>query len=85
MKSKKTNHRKLTGTARKLASKYIAEEIETRQYPRSQAVAIGISRARREAELKSEAARKPRFREKSHTSKLTHLIKKYRLSRAQKA
>jgi hypothetical protein len=53
VKAKKTNRLKLTGTARKLASKYIEEEIETGQYPRSQAVAIGISRARREASLKS--------------------------------
>jgi hypothetical protein len=66
VKTKKTNRLKLTGTARKLASKYIAEEIETGQYPRSQAVAIGISRARREASLKS------------NTSKLTRLLTKYR-------
>lgn len=39
---------KLRGRARSLASKYIAEEERTRQYPRKQAIAIGISRAREE-------------------------------------
>ena len=38
--------RKLTSKERKLASRYIAEEIETEKYPRKQAIAIGISRAR---------------------------------------
>jgi len=42
--SKKIRTR-LTGKVRELASKYIAEEIETDQYPRKQAIAIGISRA----------------------------------------
>jgi hypothetical protein len=37
---------KLRGKTRTLASKYIAEEMETKKYPRSQAIAIGISRAR---------------------------------------
>lgn len=41
----KKSYRKLTARERKLASKYIPEEIETGQYPRKQAVAIGISRA----------------------------------------
>jgi hypothetical protein len=39
---------KLKGKTRELASKYIAEEVRTGKYGRSQAVAIGISRARRE-------------------------------------
>ena len=38
--------RNLTSKERKLASRYIAEEIETEKYPRKQAIAIGISRAR---------------------------------------
>lgn len=37
--------RKLTREERKLASRYIPEEIETKQYPRKTAIAIGISRA----------------------------------------
>jgi hypothetical protein len=44
MKTKKK--KKLTGRERKLASRYIAEEIETGRYPRKQAIAIGISRAK---------------------------------------
>ena len=44
MKTRKRT--KLTGKTRELASKFIAEEIETRKYPRKQAIAIGISRAR---------------------------------------
>lgn len=45
---KKTSKKqpKLRGKIRDLASKYIAEEIETKKYPRAQAIAIGISRAR---------------------------------------
>jgi hypothetical protein len=39
---------KLKGKTRELASRYIAEEVRTGKYGRSQAVAIGISRARRE-------------------------------------
>jgi hypothetical protein len=42
----KTKKRKLTAEERKLASRYIAEEIETGKYPHKQAIAIGISRAR---------------------------------------
>ena len=38
--------KKLTAREKKLASRYIAEEIETGKYPRKQAIAIGISRAR---------------------------------------
>lgn len=37
---------KLRGKTKTLASKYIAEEMKTKQYPRKQAIAIGISRAR---------------------------------------
>jgi hypothetical protein len=46
--TKKTSKKqpKLRGKTRALASKYIAEEIETKKYPRAQAIAIGISRAR---------------------------------------
>jgi hypothetical protein len=40
---------KLRGRTRDRASKYIAEEMRTRKYPRKQAIAIGISRARSEA------------------------------------
>lgn len=39
---------KLRDQARELASKFIAEEIRTGKYPRKQAIAIGISRARRQ-------------------------------------
>ena len=42
----KAKTRKLTDREKKLASQYIAEEIETGKYPRKQAIAIGISRAR---------------------------------------
>ena len=45
--------RKLTSKERKLASRYIAEEIETEKYPRKQAIAIGISRARAAAKKTS--------------------------------
>jgi Family of unknown function (DUF6496) len=38
--------KKLTRGERELASRYIAEEIETQKYPRKQAIAIGLSRAR---------------------------------------
>jgi dethiobiotin synthetase len=37
----------LTAGQKACASKFIAEEMETGKYPRAQAVAIGISRARR--------------------------------------
>jgi len=46
MNKEKTKKKKLTGRERDLASRYIAEEIETGKYPRKQALAIGISRAR---------------------------------------
>ena len=45
--------RKLTSKEKKLASRYIAEEIETEKYPRKQAIAIGISRARATAKKTS--------------------------------
>ena len=46
MNHKKAKHRrKLTREERKLASRYIPEEIKTKQYPRTTAIAIGISRA----------------------------------------
>ena len=44
--SKEKKMKKLTRRERKLASRYIAEEIETEKYPHKQAIAIGISRAR---------------------------------------
>ncbi len=44
MPSKK--YPKLKGKTRKLVGKYIAEEMRTKKYPRKQAIAIGISRAR---------------------------------------
>jgi len=52
MKSKKRQKKeypKLQGRAKKLASKYIAEEMNTRKYGRKQAIAIGLSRARTKA------------------------------------
>ncbi len=42
---------KLRGQTRELASKFIAEEIRTGKYPRKQAIAIGISRARRQEQV----------------------------------
>lgn len=50
MKTIRKNTEKLRGQTRELASKFIAEEIRTGKYPREQAIAIGISRARRQAE-----------------------------------
>jgi hypothetical protein len=50
MKTIRKNTKKLRGQTRELASKFIAEEIRTGKYPREQAIAIGISRARRQAE-----------------------------------
>jgi len=43
---RKQEKKKLRGEARSLASKFIAEEVRTGKYPREQAVAVGISRAR---------------------------------------
>jgi hypothetical protein len=47
MKPKKKKYPKLSPREKELASGFIAEEIEAGQYPQEQAVAIGISRARR--------------------------------------
>ena len=47
MKQRK-KYPKLRGRTKELASKYIAEEFRTGKYKRSQAIAIGISRARAE-------------------------------------
>ena len=46
---KRPKRAKLTGKSRELASEYVAEEVRTGKYPRAQAIAIGISRARSEA------------------------------------
>jgi hypothetical protein len=54
---KKTRPKKLTGKTRTLASKFIAEEVRTGKYPREQAVAIGISRARAAASATRRGAR----------------------------
>lgn len=43
---RKKTRTKLTRKEQKLASRYIAEEIRTKQYPHKQAIAIGLSRAR---------------------------------------
>ena len=58
--------RKLTSKEKKLASRYIAEEIETEKYPRKQAIAIGISRAR--------AATK----KTSHRRSIASIMKRYK-------
>ena len=42
----KKKRKKLTNEERRLASRFIPEEIRTKQYPRKQAIAIGLSRAR---------------------------------------
>jgi hypothetical protein len=53
---------KLAGRAKKLAGKYIAEEVSTGKYNLPQTVAIGISRAKRrvliEKAVKARLARK---------------------------
>lgn len=47
MKRQPTKKRpKLRGKVETLASKFIAEEMRTHKYPKQQAIAIGISRAR---------------------------------------
>jgi hypothetical protein len=38
---------KLRGRAREVASKFVGEEIRTGKYTRAQAIAIGLSRARK--------------------------------------
>jgi hypothetical protein len=58
--------RKLTAKEKRLASQYISEEIETRKYPRKQAIAIGISRARA-------AAKKT-----SHNHSIASIMKRYK-------
>jgi hypothetical protein len=63
----KKNRTKLTGKTRELASKFIAEEMETHRYPRKQAVAIGISRARRAVSKTSRTL-----------ARLEHLLAKYK-------
>jgi hypothetical protein len=48
--------KKLSVEARKLAGDFIAEEVRTVRYPRKQAVAVGLSRARAAAsELRRKA------------------------------
>ena len=46
MRRKLLKRPKLQNRTKELASEYIAEEMKTRQYPRKQAIAIGISRAK---------------------------------------
>lgn len=67
--AKKTGRKfpKLRGKTRELASKFIAEEVKTHQYSRKQAVAIGISRARRAVSKTSRTL-----------TRLEHLLTKYR-------
>jgi hypothetical protein len=47
--------KKLRGRTRELASKYVAEEVRTGKFPRRQAIAVGISRAREEARRRRRA------------------------------
>ena len=61
MKSSRKKYAKLRGRARALASKYVAEEVATGKYPRKQAVAIGLSRARK----KVKSSRDPKKSTKS--------------------
>ena len=63
MKHKK-KYPKLTPREKRLASKYIAEEVETGQYPCKQAIAIGISRAKAAAKGRSPKAKIERIMEK---------------------
>jgi len=44
--------KKLPKKAKKLVSKYISEEMKTGKYPHKQAIAIGISRARKKLNKK---------------------------------
>ena len=64
MTPKKTRA-KLRGKTRSLASKFIAEEMRTRKYPRPQAIAIGISRA------------KAKVKKESFETRLQAIIEKY--------
>jgi len=45
-KTKKRRYPKLTKKEREEASRFVAEEMRTGKYPREQAVAVGLSRAR---------------------------------------
>jgi len=49
------------GKTKTLASKYIAEEMKTKKYPRKQAIAIGISRAKTDAKKKQSVTRLKRL------------------------
>jgi hypothetical protein len=50
MKTKKTKkYPKMNRRAKEVSKRTVAEELETGKYPRRQAVAIGLSRARDEA------------------------------------
>jgi hypothetical protein len=64
MTTPKKKYPKLSPREKRLASGYIAEEMQTGQYPRKQAIAIGISQAR--------AAKKS-----SPRSKIASLIERY--------
>jgi hypothetical protein len=55
---------KLKGKTRELASRYIEEEMETHKYPRKQAIAIGISRAREKVKKDSKLAELQRLVDK---------------------
>jgi hypothetical protein len=59
---------KKRGKARDLASDFIAEEMRTKKYPRKQAIAIGISRARAASKKATEDA------------KFKAILRKYRIS-----
>jgi hypothetical protein len=48
-KTKKRRYPKLTKKEREKASRFIREEMHTGKYPREQAIAIGLSRARQKA------------------------------------
>lgn len=48
-RQKRKKYPKLTTREKELAKKYVPEEVRTKKYERKTAVAIGLSRARREA------------------------------------
>ena len=62
----KRKYPKLSPKEKGLASKYIAEEMDTGQYPRKQAIAIGINRARASAK-----------KDKATKSKISLIVAKY--------
>lgn len=64
----KKRYEKLQSQTRKLASKFIAEEVRTKKYHRKQAIAIGISRA------------KTKTKHHSLSPLIQKLSKKYRIS-----